>query len=127
MKLIAAIILTAVCAVIVIIVKDAHPEFSMILSLAAGAVLLLFAVNTLEPYLSQINSITQKTGNTELFITALKAVGICVLSEFAANTCADFGQSSLAAKARLMGRIGLLILALPYAAKVIETAGELLG
>ena len=126
MTILPVICLVAVCAVLVITVKDARPEYSILLSLSVGAALLIFSLNVLSPYLSKIGDIAKKTGNSLFFQTAIKAVGICLLSEFAANTCADFGQSSLAAKARLMGRIGLLMLALPYAAKVIETAQGLI-
>lgn len=126
MTIIPVIALAAVCAALVITLKDARPEYSILLSLSVGAALLIFSLNVLSPYLSQIGDIAKNTGNSQIFQTAIKAVGICLLSEFAANTCADFGQSSLAAKARLMGRIGLLILALPYALTVIETAQGLI-
>lgn len=126
MSILTVTCLAVVCAALIIIVKDARPEFSILLSITVSAALLLFALNMISPYLSQIGDMLKETGNTQIFQTALKATGICLLSEFAEGTCADFGQSALAAKARLMGRIGLLILALPYAAKVIETAQGLI-
>ncbi|MBQ0111242.1 MAG: hypothetical protein KBS41_04890 [Oscillospiraceae bacterium] len=125
MNIITAVLFSVICAVIVLTLKNSRPEIALLAAVGAGAVLLIFAIDTLKPYITQITDMADRSGASEFFASALKAVGICCLSEFAANTCTDFGQTSMAGKVRLMGRIGLLILALPYAQRVIEIASGL--
>ena len=57
----------------------------------------------------------------------VKALGIAYISEFAADTCRDFGQSALAAKAEFAGKCAIFILCVPPAISVLEAAFKVAG
>ncbi len=52
------------------------------------------------------------------------APGIAYLAQLASQTCMDAGESALAAKVELGGRIMILALAAPVAFKILDLAIE---
>ena len=57
----------------------------------------------------------------------LRAAGVCFLSQWAADTCRDAGQTALAAKAELTGRVLLLLLTVPLFEQVLALVTEVVG
>ena len=49
----------------------------------------------------------------------LRGAGICLVTQWAADTCRDAGDSALAGKAELTGRILLLLLAVPLYEQIL--------
>ena len=63
---------------------------------------------------SAVKRMGEAGGLASAHITAvLKAAGICLLTQLAADTCRDAGEAALAGKAELTGRLLLLLLAVP--------------
>lgn len=56
-----------------------------------------------------------------------KALGICLLTQLAADACKDAGESALASKAELAGKLMLLMLALPLFEKIAQLAASLIN
>ncbi len=80
----------------------------MPLGIAAGAVVLTAVVSFAMPLVSQLKSIAENSGiKNEYFILMLKSLGICYITQFAADICTDFGQSSLASKIELFRQGGI--------------------
>ncbi|HEY8552693.1 MAG TPA: stage III sporulation protein AD, partial [Thermaerobacter sp.] len=52
--------------------------------------------------------------------TLLKIVGVAYLAEFGAQLCRDAGESALAAKVELAGKVVILLLAVPILMAVLE-------
>lgn len=104
-------LLTIVAATLI---RPYRPEYSLLISVGGGAVTLLVIVSAIESYFSSLSGIFADAGlSPEYFSVALKAVGIGYLTEFAADTAMDSGQTSLSSKITLAGRTAILILALP--------------
>lgn len=96
------------------LIKPYRPEYAVLISIAGGAVTLFITVSSMESYFSSLSGIFADAGlSPEYFSVALKAVGIGYLTEFAADTASDSGQTSLSSKIILAGRTVILILALP--------------
>ena len=84
------------------------------------------------PYLtdliSQSVSFAKLSGSSaENFIFLLKSVGIGYICQFTSDICSDAGESAIASKIELAGRVELLLIALPLATEVVETAHTLAG
>ena len=56
----------------------------------------------------------------------VKALGIAYISEFAADTCRDAGQSASASAVELCGAAGALYAAIPLMKAVMKTVEDLL-
>jgi stage III sporulation protein AD len=123
-KIIAIGIIATVAA---LVLKPIKPEFSMFIGIASGILILLIVLNMFTPIFSSIASIVNKTGiDSNLFATLLKIVGIGYLTEFAANICDDAGNSSLAAKIMLGGKVIILVVSLPILMGIIDVITTLL-
>lgn len=104
-----------VCAAILaLLLRGQRPELSLCLSLAAGAAVLLMLMQHMAPLLSSLHGMLEDSAIPSEYIKAvLKATGICLLTQLTADTCRDAGETALAGKAELAGRILLLLLSLP--------------
>ncbi len=112
MKIAALVICAAVCA---LILRRLRPEMGAALSLAAGAMALLLALPVVAQVISGLSSLAQSGGVSDTYMAQLlKVAGISLLMDFAAQTCRDAGEESLALKAELAGRMMILALALPF-------------
>lgn len=110
------------------LVKPYRPEYAAIISVAGGGVTLLMTVSAIESYFSVLSGIFSDAGlSSEYFSVALKSVGIGYLTEFAADTAQDSGQTSLASKISLAGRTVILILALPIINDLLSLALRLVN
>ena len=103
-------------------------EYAFLLSLACSAVVIISVLDTVLPQLTFLKSEFLKAGGAgSYFAVALKALGISYITGFVADTCRDFGQSALAAKAELAGKCAIFILCVPPAVSVLETALKFAG
>ena len=65
--------------------------------------------------------------DSELLVTVIKAMGVCYITGFASDICRDFGQTSLAGKIELAGKITVVLINVPTIKIIINTAVELIG
>ena len=56
----------------------------------------------------------------------LKVIGICLLTEFTANTCRDAGSSALASNVTLAGKLMAAFSALPLYTEILNLVLSLL-
>lgn len=104
-----------------IIVKQTRPEIAMIISIAGSILIVIMAVNTLSSVVSNFYTIFEKTGvNTNVLIPIFKIIAIGYITEFGANVCADAGANSIADKILFVGKLIILLVALPIINSVID-------
>lgn len=116
---------TLISVVLTVVVKTYRPEMAVQTSIAAGATVLLMLVGQITGVLNMITDAVRSYGlNEEYFTVALKTAGIAYLAQLASQTCMDAGESALAAKVELGGRIMILALAAPVAFKILDLAIE---
>ena len=117
-----------ITAVIALMIKKYNAEIAVVLSICACVGILLWAIISAAPVISQINGIAERTGiENEWLGIVFKAVGICFITEFAYDCCKDSGQNALAGNTLLAGKISVLITVLPLFEKILEISLELVG
>ena len=57
----------------------------------------------------------------------IKSLGICYITQLAADTCKDAGEGAMAGRIELSGRVAVLILALPMFTALLQIAVGLIG
>lgn len=121
MNLIGLVGIILIAAIAATVLKQYKPDFAVVLILAGSIVILLLLLSALSPVLEQIQELANRAGIDLAWVKLLlKALGICFLTQFAADSCRDAGQTSLASKAEMAGRIAILVLSLPMLQKIIE-------
>lgn len=102
-------------------------EYSLIISLATGVIMLLFILNEVKPIMNMVNTIITKANIEKDYISILfKALGICLLTQIASDICVDSGNGSIATKILIAGKIAVLAISLPLFLSLIELVGALL-
>lgn len=112
---IAEIVLVVIAAVFLILtVRHEHPVFAVLIGMCAGVWVLLSVLSGVTDVLDFATDFIDQSGiGNENLQLVLKAVGICYITQFASDLCADAGEVSLAGKIELAGRIGILVISLP--------------
>lgn len=113
--------------ILAVLFRQHKPEYAPLISLAAGLAVVFLLLGQLEPIFSQMEEILQQAGiGTEYITVLLKSLGICYITQLAADTCRDAGESAIASKMELAGKITVLTLAVPYFTGMLQTVGELI-
>ena len=115
-------------AMLAALLRVQRPELAMGLGLAAAALVSILLLRQLSPFLSALRRmLAMTTISTENFGVVLKAAGVCLMAQLTADTCRDAGESALAAKAELVGRVLMLLMALPLFEELLTLATSLIG
>lgn len=128
MNIVAIAGIAIVAAVFAAMLKRRNQEYSIVLSIAAGVIILFEVFANISPALRQINTLLASSGlSSEYTVILLKALGVCFLAQFAGDSCRDAGESALASKVELAGKIAIVVLSLPLFEKIASTAVGLIG
>lgn len=127
MQLLQLVGIAFITAIAAILLKGTKPELSLLITVSGGIILLLVGFDMLKGSLTIFHEITALTGIDASFVKILlKMVGIGYLVEFAAGTLTDFGQGALADKLVFVGKIAVLLLAIPILESVLGLIVRLL-
>ncbi len=128
MEIIALCGIAVLAAVFSVMLKKYIPEYSFLISLGAGVLILLLILSKITPAVSQIKNLLSATGlSSEYGGILFKSLGVCFLTQFAADSCRDSGESSMASKVELAGKVMIVLISLPLFEKIAETAMQLMG
>lgn len=117
-----------IAAFLATVLRRYAPEHGLALGLAAGAVILVAALSEALPLFRELESLLERSGASQEYVNVLlRALGVCLLTELAADTCRDAGEQGLACKAELVGKLALLTVSLPLFRKVGDLALTLVG
>lgn len=108
--------IAAICIISSILagIFNGRKEYSTYIKIIAACGILGAIIIYISPVIDSINTIFLKTGADSSYLTVLfKSVGICYISQFAADICRDSGEIVLASHAELAGKVSLIIIALP--------------
>lgn len=103
------------------VLRSQRPELAVCLSLLAGVLVAGMLLGQLSPLISALRRMTVLGGVEENHLgVVLRGAGICLVTQLAADTCRDAGDTALAGKAELTGRILLLLLAVPLYEEILS-------
>ena len=121
MEIIQIVGLGIVAAVIIVILRVQKPEMAVQISIVTGVVIFLLLASKLSGVLELLESYADRANiNTVYFTTVLKIVGIAYIAEFGAEVCRDAGESSIASKIELGGKVIIVVLAVPIVTSLLD-------
>lgn len=128
MDILGICIIAVTGAILVLTLKQSVPHLALLLTLSVGVIILISVLSFLPIITDKITQLMSETGVNSKYISILiKALGICFICQFASDICKDAGQSALASKVELAGKVMILISALPLIEEVLNTATALLS
>lgn len=120
--------LLLIAALLAVTLRSTRPELALALGLAAGIIASLTVLSALSGAIDTVKTLLEQAGiagDTALLL--IKALGICLLTQLTADVCRDAGESGLASRAELAGKVALLLLALPLFRQILSLALTLMG
>ena len=116
-----------IALVIIIILKQYRPEFTIYVSIIAGAIIILMLTDKISGIINLINEISSKTNiNTQFIKILIKITGIAILTEFAVSICNDSGEGAIASKIDIGGKVLIVSMSIPIIQALMETVLKVL-
>ena len=106
--------------------KEYRKDFAIYSSLIGGAIILYYVVDYLKNIVKFLNSLSSTGISSNFIILLVKITGISILTEFAVSICKDMGESSIASKVDLGGKILVISLSIPVISATLSGLLELL-
>lgn len=127
MEIIKIIGIGLIAVIVIVILRQYKPDFVIYVSLIAGILILFMVLDKLSGIIDLLTSLSQKASmNSEFLIILLKITGIAFLTEFAESICKDSGESAIANKIDLGGKILIIAISVPIISALLELVIKLL-
>ena len=107
--------------IIIIILKQYKPEFAVYISIIAGIIILLMSMGKISAIITVLSNLSSKVGAGSQFLKILlKTTVIAILTEFAVSICKDSGETAVASKIDLGGKIIIVSISIPIITALLE-------
>lgn len=108
--------------IIIILLKQYKPEFVIYVSLVAGALILAIVLSKISSIVELLTSLSNKTAiNNQFLLLLIKITGIAFLTEFAVSICKDSGETAIATKMDMGGKVIIISMSIPIISGLLET------
>ncbi|HEX2946438.1 MAG TPA: stage III sporulation protein AD [Clostridia bacterium] len=121
MQIIQIIGIGLVSTVIIMILRKQKPEIAVQVSIVTGVVIFLLLASKLSSVVELLQSYGDRADIKPVyFTTVLKITGIAYIAEFGAEICKDAGESAIASKIELAGKVIIVVMAVPIITSLLD-------
>ena len=116
-----------IAIILAVILKQYRPEFAMYISIVSGLLILAIIFGKISGIIELLKNLANKTTiNSQFLILLIKITGIAILTEFAVSICKDSGETAIASKVDLGGKVIVMSMSIPIMASLLETIMHIL-
>ncbi|MDP4118786.1 MAG: SpoIIIAC/SpoIIIAD family protein [Bacillota bacterium] len=110
-----------IVAILAALLNEIKKEYALIAVVCGGVIIMLAVIPGLAQLMASVKEAAQKADiNTRYVIIVIKCSGIACIASICGAMCRDMGQSAVATKLELAGRIAIMITALPAITALLE-------
>ncbi len=110
-----------------LILRQYNKEMAMMISIVSSILMMLFLLDHIRSFLEIIASYVNRIQGGNLYISILiKILLTAYTADLTAQLCRDAGETSIASKIELAGKIIICLIAAPVIVSVLETISGLL-
>ncbi len=121
MEVIKIVGISIFAVIMIIILKNYRPEMALVLSIITGIGIMFYAISKMSSVINVLNDLVSKSGvNTDFLLIIIKVIGIAYIVEFGKNVCIDAGQSSIATKLEMAGKVVIVVLTIPLISSLVN-------
>ncbi len=114
MAIVKIILAALITAIITLYLKKYNPELSLLASVAGGLIVIFLTADYIFGIAEYVKEFFSASGiDSDLLKIVIKITVLAYIIEFAAGTVRDFGESGLAEKVILAGKIIILSMSFP--------------
>lgn len=127
MDIIKIVGIALIALILIVLLKQYKPEFSIYISILVGVLILFLVMDRITEIINLIKSIANKASINTTFLTLLiKITGIAFLAEFAVSICKDSGESAIASKIEFGSKIIIISMSIPIISSLLEVIVKIL-
>lgn len=127
MNIFKIVIFGIVATILVIILSEQKKEMALLITIFASVTILILVLNELSGIITLLEDLIDKTGVNKTFLAViLKITAITYLVEFGKNVCQDAGQTAIATKIELAGKIIIVSLSIPIITSLVTILNGLI-
>jgi len=109
-------------AVLAITIKKQSPEIALIITIASSVLIFLMVLPMLTEVVGVLSRVGEMLdGGMQYVSLAFRVIGVAYIAELGASVCADAGETAIAAKIDLGGRVIIMVLAMPVVIDIVST------
>lgn len=117
-----------ISACIALLLRQYRPEYAMFVSIGAGLLILTLALGSLLPVVDEIEYMMDAADMPGEYAGVLfKALGVCLITQIACDTCKDAGENAIASKVEMAGKLAVLVISLPLFRQILSIASTLIN
>ncbi len=111
---------------LIIILKNQKPEIALICVIASSVIMLTLIFDELKSVINLINSLVENSSIDSFYIKIiLKVIGISYIVEFGRDICKDAGESAIANKIEMAGKVIIVSLSIPIIASLVDIVAQI--
>ena len=119
--------LSLIAVILITIVKNYKMEFAIPTAVACSILILYYLLDSMRYGFTYITDFYNKLEyGKSYYPIIIKALAIAYITEFTSQLCKDAGESSIASKVELAGKIFIFIVAVPVFASIFNLVNKLL-
>ena len=117
----------ALCVVVFgALIKRSNKEYALLAAVGACVLILLSAIEQLEPAFAQIQGISVADGfRGDILPILIKTAGIAIVGQLVSRICKDAGESALSYSVELASKAAILVVSLPLFTRIFEYLEEI--
>lgn len=118
------------CALCVVVfgalIKRSNKEYALLAAVGTCVLILLSAIEQLEPALSQLQGLSGAEGFLgDILPILVKTAGIAIVGQLVSRICKDAGESALSYSVELAAKAAILVVSLPLFTRIFEYLEEI--
>ena len=114
--------------VLALTVTQYRPELAIAVPVLSAAAILLLCVPYLSSVLTMFQNIAEESGIDTAYVKiVIKIIGVAYICQFASDICKDAGESSIAGKIELGGKVVIITLSMPIIYGLLELTSKIIS
>lgn len=128
MELFEALGICLIAVMLSVVIGNYKKEYAVVITVAVGCIILVGVISMLFKPAKEFVTVLKNSGiQSSRFSVAAKVLAIGYITQFIADTCRDFGQSAIAAKAELAGRAAIFVITVPLLNELFSVVTTLIN
>lgn len=120
-------IIAIIGVIAILIVKPQMTNMAVMIAIVTGVIMFMLIMPTLEEVLSSILDIVSMLDiGIEHIGVILKIIGISYICEFSSQICIDAGESAIASKIELAGKVLIMFISIPIITRLLSLITSLM-
>lgn len=116
-----------IASLLSITIKKQSPEFAILISISASILIITMILPKISAVFLVLDTLSKSVNTNQQYISVvLKIVGISYVAEFGSQICTDSGESSIATKIDLAGKILIMVVATPIILSLLSLITNIL-